>query len=275
MLAAYKTSDASKFLTRLADSGLGRNSISHIRSLLSGIMSHALNLGVIDRNPLEGAKVLSKVKQPVDTESYSLREVEDMISALEGESDCRLLVGLCGLLGLRPSEATALGWDCVDLESGRDSSSARIRARRARRSQDGRLGADSPAHRARWDLSGGRITMRIPGGKNCRDLLVVDSAHVLATFGEERTALLHIPSGTERWSVPWWADNTGKWSLSEFPRRLAVAVAQDVGVFEMIDGRCVAEFSADSPIDFCEITPDANKLVCVDAVGGFHILEVQ
>jgi len=117
-IAAYKTSYASKFLTGLAESGLGRNSISHIRSLLSGIMSHALNLGVIDRNPLEGAKVLSKVKQPADTESYSLREVEDMISALESEPDCRLLVGLCGLLGLRPSEANALGWDCVDLDQG-------------------------------------------------------------------------------------------------------------------------------------------------------------
>jgi len=117
-IAAYKTSDASKFLTKLADSGLGRNSISHIRSLLSGIMSHALNLGVIDRNPLAGAKVLSKVKQPPDTESYSLREVEDMISALDGQPDCRLVVGLCGMLGLRPSEANGLGWDCVHLDGG-------------------------------------------------------------------------------------------------------------------------------------------------------------
>jgi integrase len=117
-LAEYRTSDASKFLTSLADSGLGRNSISHVRSLLSGIMSHALNLGIIERNPLEGAKVLSKVRQPPATESYSLREVEDMVSALEGEPDCRLLISLCGFLGLRPSEANALAWDCVDLEAG-------------------------------------------------------------------------------------------------------------------------------------------------------------
>jgi hypothetical protein len=91
-IAAYKTSDASKFLTRLADSGLGRNSISHIRSLLSGIMSHGLNVSVIDRNPLEGAKVLSKVKQPADSESYSLCEVEDMVSVL-GD-----LHGVCSLV---------------------------------------------------------------------------------------------------------------------------------------------------------------------------------
>jgi integrase len=117
-IATYKTSDASKFLTKLAESGLGRNSISHLRSLFSGIMSHALNLGVIDRNPLEGAKVLSKVKQPADTESYSLREVEDMMEALAGQPDSRLLVSLCGFLGLRPSEANGLGWDCVDLDQG-------------------------------------------------------------------------------------------------------------------------------------------------------------
>jgi hypothetical protein len=44
-----------------------------------------------------------------DTESYSLREVEDMISALESEPDCRHLISLCGLLGLRPSERMRSG----------------------------------------------------------------------------------------------------------------------------------------------------------------------
>ena len=117
-LSEYKTSDASRFLTGLADTGLGRNAISHVRSLMSGIFSLAVNLGTIDRNPLREAKVLSKMKPPAKTESYSLREVEDMISALVDRPDAQLLISLCGFLGLRPSEASGLKWDDVDLEQG-------------------------------------------------------------------------------------------------------------------------------------------------------------
>lgn len=117
-LAEYRTSDASKFLTGLADSGLGRNAISHIRSLASGIFSHAVNLGSLDTNPLREAKCLSKAKPPARAESYSLREVEDMVSSLAGRTDAQLLVALGAFLGLRPSEIAGLGWDCVDLEAG-------------------------------------------------------------------------------------------------------------------------------------------------------------
>jgi integrase len=105
MLTTYRTSDASKLLTSLAEAGLGRNTVSHVRSLMSGLLSHAVNLGMIERNPIAEAKSLSKMKPPGKTESYSLREVEDLISALAAYTDCQLLVALCGFLGLRPSEA--------------------------------------------------------------------------------------------------------------------------------------------------------------------------
>ena len=59
-LATYRTSDASKYITGLAKKGYGRNTISHVRSLMSGLFSHAVNLGLIDSNPLIGAKSLSK-----------------------------------------------------------------------------------------------------------------------------------------------------------------------------------------------------------------------
>jgi integrase len=41
-----------------------------------------------------------------------------MISALKDRPDLQLLVALCGFLGLRPSEASGLAWDCVDLTTG-------------------------------------------------------------------------------------------------------------------------------------------------------------
>ncbi|MFZ0798294.1 MAG: tyrosine-type recombinase/integrase [Terriglobales bacterium] len=40
------------------------------------------------------------------------------ISALKDRPDLQLLVALCGFLGLRPSEASGLAWDCVDLTTG-------------------------------------------------------------------------------------------------------------------------------------------------------------
>jgi|ERR1039458_5966301 integrase len=117
-LAEYRTSDAYKFLNGLADSGLGRNAIQHVRSLMSGIFSAACNRGLIATNPLRETRIDTKMKPPKPAESYSLREVEDMISALKDRPDLQLLVALCGFLGLRPSEASGLAWDCVDVTTG-------------------------------------------------------------------------------------------------------------------------------------------------------------
>ena len=45
-LATYKTHNGSELLTELAKRGLSRNSIAHVRSLASGIFTHAINLGI-------------------------------------------------------------------------------------------------------------------------------------------------------------------------------------------------------------------------------------
>ena len=117
-LGSYRTNDASKFLTSLAEKGYGRNTISHARSLMSGMFSHAVNLGLLAANPMRDAKALSKMKPPGETESYSLREVEDLVSVLAERTDAQLVVALCGFLALRPSECAAIQWQDVDLESG-------------------------------------------------------------------------------------------------------------------------------------------------------------
>src|SRR5437879_5891387 len=57
-LATYKTHDGSKLLTDLAKRGLSRNSIAHVRSLASGIFTHAINLGILEHNPWHEVKVL-------------------------------------------------------------------------------------------------------------------------------------------------------------------------------------------------------------------------
>jgi integrase len=114
-LAEYRTSDAYKFLNGLADSGLGRNAIQHVRSLMSGIFSAACNRGLIATNPLRETRIDTKMKPPKKAEAYSQRQVEDLISALSERPDMQLLISLQGYLGLRPGECEGLAWDCVDL----------------------------------------------------------------------------------------------------------------------------------------------------------------
>src|SRR5438552_844395 len=80
-LATYQTHEGSKLLTALALRGLSRNSIAHVRSLASGIFTHAINLGILEHNPWHEVKILAKVKESAPTQHYTLEEAEDCISA--------------------------------------------------------------------------------------------------------------------------------------------------------------------------------------------------
>jgi len=112
-LKDYKTHMGSLFLTSLAKK-LGRHTIQHIRSLASGIFSHAVNVGVIESNPWHDVKVLGKTKEPGETAHYTLEEAENIISALVEHLDCQLIVALAFFLGLRPGEIQGLRWEDVD-----------------------------------------------------------------------------------------------------------------------------------------------------------------
>lgn len=57
------------FLTSLS-ANFGRNSVNHVRSLMSGIFSHACALGKAERNPMREAKVLGKPKATAPTQHY-------------------------------------------------------------------------------------------------------------------------------------------------------------------------------------------------------------
>ncbi|MGA8619651.1 MAG: site-specific integrase [Candidatus Sulfotelmatobacter sp.] len=104
--------DGSKFLTGLA-ARLNRNSLAHVRSLCSGIFSHATSLGLIDRNPFRDVKVLAKVRAPKPRISYSPEETVAILNALD-RTDAKLFVALCAVMGMRPSEAAAAKWEHVN-----------------------------------------------------------------------------------------------------------------------------------------------------------------
>jgi hypothetical protein len=109
-LRAYETPTATEFLTSLAKTQ-GRNTINHIRSLMSGIFKHALSQGYIKANPIKDATVLGKTARPAKTGHYSLREALSILSALADHCECQLIMALSFFWGLRPSEIRGLRWE--------------------------------------------------------------------------------------------------------------------------------------------------------------------
>jgi hypothetical protein len=60
----------------------GLRTLNHVRSLSSGIFTHAINLGLLEQNPWHDVKILGKVKPAKPTDWYTLEEAENIISAL-------------------------------------------------------------------------------------------------------------------------------------------------------------------------------------------------
>ena len=114
-LTAYRSSDATSFLSSLTGR-LNRNSLNHVRSLMSGIFSHACALGKAERNPLREAKVLGKPKETAPTQHYTIEEAEAIVSALAGDPKAQSVMALACYMGLRPSEIAGLKWE--DIASG-------------------------------------------------------------------------------------------------------------------------------------------------------------
>jgi integrase len=114
VLSEYRTHLASVFLLSLTKTQ-GRQTLNHIRSLMSGIFSHAVNMGLVTVNPMTGCRILGKVRPPVATEHYTLEEAENIISALVSRVDAQLVIALSFFAGLRPSEIAGLQWADFDL----------------------------------------------------------------------------------------------------------------------------------------------------------------
>lgn len=115
-LRTYRTVDATRFLTSLAERGLGTRTIAHVRSLLSGLFRHALRTGLIETNPVCDAGSLTPARTPEPTHAYSLEEAEAIVSALVENPQAQLVFALACFLGLRPGEIAGLRWSDIDCE---------------------------------------------------------------------------------------------------------------------------------------------------------------
>ena len=116
-LHTYTTAQATRFLTSLCEKGLGVRTVSHVRSLLSGLFGHAVALGTIETNPVRDAKTLRRPERAEETTAYTLKEIQTILTALSEDKLAQIAVALAAYAGLRPSEIAGLRWEDVEKDS--------------------------------------------------------------------------------------------------------------------------------------------------------------
>lgn len=112
-LTDYKTHMMSNFLTGLAKT-LRPRTLDRIKWLGSAILAHAVATGNCESNPIRDAKVLGKTLAHGDTKSYTLEEMENVISALVDRVDAQLVMALSFFAGMRKGEIAVLKWADID-----------------------------------------------------------------------------------------------------------------------------------------------------------------
>ncbi len=115
----YEPHHGNKLLNDLVVRKYGRRTLAHIRSLASGIFTHACNDGLLQSNPWRNVKTKIKPPKPKDGADYTLTELMDIVNNKLTRIDAQLIVCLAGLMGLRPSEIVALCWEDVNLKAGK------------------------------------------------------------------------------------------------------------------------------------------------------------
>lgn len=115
----YEPHHGNKLLNEKVVQGYGRRTVAHIRSLASGIFTHACNDGLLQNNPWRNVKTKIKPPKPKETADYTLTELMDIVNNKLTRIDAQLIVCLAGLMGLRPSEIVGLCWEDVNLKAGK------------------------------------------------------------------------------------------------------------------------------------------------------------
>jgi integrase len=116
-LVNLKTTQVTALLTHYAKSGLGSQSLSRIKFMLSGAYEYAIAIGLIrsSANPVRGAKWLVKIERPKRQTVYNLEHVIQMISVLEPvDLRAAVAVALAYFAALRPAEIRGLKWEDYD-----------------------------------------------------------------------------------------------------------------------------------------------------------------
>jgi integrase len=117
-LRDFRTVDAANLFAEIhRNHKIGRTTLQHCKSRLSGIFTLARNQGALDApNPIQRATVPKKAAAPAQTHAATPDEVMAILEALKkaGEWKARAAVGLMFFAGLRPGEARGICWEHFD-----------------------------------------------------------------------------------------------------------------------------------------------------------------
>jgi len=117
-LRDFRTVDAANLFALIhRNHKIGRTTLQHCKSRLSGIFTLARNLGALDTpNPIQGAAIPKKAAPPAPTHAATPEEVLAILEFLkkDGEWKARAAVALMFFAGLRPGEARGLRWEHFD-----------------------------------------------------------------------------------------------------------------------------------------------------------------
>jgi integrase len=117
-LRDFRTVDAAVLLAEVHGAhSVGRTTLKHVKSFLSGALTYAKNQGVLDGvHPIRDAVIPRKADAPAETHAATSDEVLAVMDALDkaGEKKSRAAVALMFFAGLRPGEARGACWEDFD-----------------------------------------------------------------------------------------------------------------------------------------------------------------
>jgi integrase len=117
-LREFRTVDAANLFAQIhRNHKIGRSTLQHCKSRLSGIFTLARNQGALDApNPIPGAMIPKKAAAPAKTHAATPEEVLTILEVLRkaGEWKARAAVALMFFAGLRPGEARGICWQHYD-----------------------------------------------------------------------------------------------------------------------------------------------------------------
>ena len=113
-LREFRTVDASRMLRAIADDcDLTKTTLQHIKSVLSGIFTHAKNEGAYDgANPVTGARIPRKGRRSGETHAYNLAQILRILDVLPLLP--KAVVATASFAGLREGELCGLDWPDYD-----------------------------------------------------------------------------------------------------------------------------------------------------------------
>jgi integrase len=113
VVSEFTTVDACDLLDHCASmKKLSRRSLAHVKSLCSGIFSHAVRKGLIKFNPWREAKESVRVAESEPRIEYTPEETINILNAVP-DTRAKLFFALVAVMGMRPSEAAAVRWENI------------------------------------------------------------------------------------------------------------------------------------------------------------------